>query len=211
MSAASRASISPSVRTRLGQRVDDPLRVGVRDARWPRSAPSRVRPADPVVEVVLGRPCAARRWRTRPGPGPTSERTRSTVVLIAACGGTRIASSWWAPSRSTSSTLACDLGQRPVDAGGEDRVVGALPPDRAGGQLGRERRVAARRARACRRRCGQHEVGVGVLGPDRLAAPRTRRAGRRAGSAVERGSPPGSARPGASWPATSAPRPATRR
>jgi hypothetical protein len=36
----------------------------------------------------------------------TRARTRSTVVLIAAWSGTRIESSWWAPTRSASSTRA---------------------------------------------------------------------------------------------------------
>jgi len=44
-----------------------------------------------------------------PAPTPTLAFTRSTVVLIAAWSGTRIASSWWLPSRSASSTFASTL------------------------------------------------------------------------------------------------------
>jgi hypothetical protein len=40
-------------------------------------------------------------------PGPTSDRTRSTVVLMAAWAGTRIESSWWHPNRSASRTFGC--------------------------------------------------------------------------------------------------------
>ena len=47
---------------------------------------------------------------TKPaGRCPTADRTRSTLVPTAACDGTRIASSWWAPSRSASSTPASTL------------------------------------------------------------------------------------------------------
>ena len=63
--------------------------------------------------------------------------------------------------------LRLDLGQRPVDAGGQDRVVGALPAQRAGGELGGERRVAAGEAVLAQHR-GQHQVGVGVVDADRL-------------------------------------------
>ena len=99
---------SPSA---VAQLVDHPARVAVGDpATWPaRSAPGPARPRRSRRRGRARRPCAARRWRSRPAPEPTRACTRSTVVLIAACVGTRIASSWWAPSRSASSTLASTL------------------------------------------------------------------------------------------------------
>ncbi len=55
-----------------------------------------------------------------------------------------------------------DLGERPVDARLQHRVVQALPAQGAVGQLGRQRRVAAVDAPLAQQP-GQHEVGVGVL------------------------------------------------
>ena len=63
--------------------------------------------------------------------------------------------------------LGLDLRQRPVDAGGQHRVVRALPADRAADQLGGERRVAAGQP-VLAQHVGQHQVRVGVLDPDRL-------------------------------------------
>ncbi len=63
--------------------------------------------------------------------------------------------------------LGRGVGQRAVGAGGQDGVVGPLPPDRAGCQLGGEGRVAAAEA-VLAEVVGQDEVGVGVLRPDRL-------------------------------------------
>ncbi len=58
--------------------------------------------------------------------------------------------------------LRIELGERPVDAGLEDGVVGALAAQRAVGQLGGEGRIAPDDA-ALGEQTGQHEVGVGVL------------------------------------------------
>ena len=76
---------------------------GSRRGRRPR--PARPGPTQP------SRSCSETRRSTAlanpAAPGPTSERTSATVVEIAACAGTRMASSWWVPSRSASSTRAC--------------------------------------------------------------------------------------------------------
>ena len=101
-----------------------------------------------------------------------------------------------------------DLGrgvrQRPVGAGGQDRVVGALPPDRARRQLGRERRVAPGEPVLAR---------GGGAAPGWCRRPSTRTAFSTSNAARRAGSGAGSQldRPGTSWPATSAPPPATRR
>ena len=63
--------------------------------------------------------------------------------------------------------LRLDLRQRPVDAGRQDRVVGAAPPDRARGQLGGERRVAPLEL-VVPDRGREHQVGVRAVDPDRL-------------------------------------------
>ena len=140
------AACSSSLPTARAQLVDHPLRVAVGDRRcrvgWVRASGCDLR--DPLVEVVLGHRPQHRVGEARRRRSWTAGATRSTVVLIAACAGTRIDSSWWAPSRSRVEDPGLDLGQRPVGAGGDDRVVRAAHPDRARRQLGGERRVAAR-------------------------------------------------------------------
>ena len=95
----------------LGERLHHPARVGVGDARGTR--PGRRRASGATRATQPSRSCSETRRSTAlanpAAPGPTSERTRSTVVLIAAWAGTRMASSWWVPSRSASSTRACTL------------------------------------------------------------------------------------------------------
>src|SRR3954470_5494024 len=66
-----------------------------------------------TAAIHCSRFCCATRRSTAlanpPAPELTLARTRSTVVLMAACLGTRIASSWWVPSRIASSTFASTL------------------------------------------------------------------------------------------------------
>ena len=115
---------------RGAQLVDHPARVAVGDrgervgATVGPERPGRSRPSSSCSETR-----AAPRWRSRAAPELTLDGTRSTVVLMAAWAGTRMDNSWWVPSRSASSTLASTLLHRPVDAGSEDRVVGARAAD----------------------------------------------------------------------------------
>ena len=160
LSAASSASISLAADGR-GQRLDHPAGVGVRHRQV----------AHPVVAGVgatrstqPSRSCSLTRRSTAlanpAAPGPTSERTSATVVEIAACAGTRIASSWCAPSRSASSTRACTLASgRSTQAASTAsyRPCRRTVPD---DELGRERRVAPGRAGAPPQGGGQGEVRV---------------------------------------------------
>ncbi len=93
--------------------------------------------------------------RAPPGPARRSPRPPRES-------GTRIASSWWAPRPQHVEHRGVDRVERPVDAGGEHRVVGASPAQRAVGELGGERRVAAVQRPGSRSRPGMRQVGVGV-------------------------------------------------
>ena len=145
--------LAGAVAERLGERVDDPARVGVRDGREARPGrrPGRARPgatqparswADDLAQHGVDE---ARTGPGRPWPGPGRRWCRPRRAT-----GTRIASSWWVPSRSASRTGGVDLGQRPVDAGGDHRVVGALPADRPGRPARWRTRRRGRSARGSR-------------------------------------------------------------
>ena len=117
-----------------------------------------------------------------------------------------MASSWCAPSRSTSSTGGSTLGQRPVDAGGEHRVVGARgraacrrpssvanaasrpvePARRAAARAAPGwRRRRARRPRAARRRRPRRRPGRSRRSRRRGPRLAGRRRARRGGRHVE--------------------------
>ena len=175
--AARRARRSP---TAAAQLLDDPARVAVRDGGVADRVGGGVgRHPAASRRGRARRPCAARRWRSRPAPWPTRARTRSTVVLIAAWPGTRIAEQLVGaePQRVE------DLRARPWPAAGPRRRPaprrrcpgGAACPTPARSRTPRR----ARRAGAVEHG-GQHQVGVGVVLADR---PSTSYAASRAGSA----------------------------
>ena len=86
------------------------------------------------------------------------------MVLIAAWSGTRIEQLVGADAQRVEH-LGLDLGQRPVGAGGQDRVVGArrrIVPDASS-----VANAASRPGRLPQQR-GQHEVGVRVVAAHRL-------------------------------------------
>ena len=77
---------------------------------WDAVSASRASSSAPAGTIRSSQParsCSATRRRTalaKPAaPWPTSARTTSTVAETAACAGTRMPSSWCAPSRSASS------------------------------------------------------------------------------------------------------------
>ena len=115
-------------------------------------------------------------------------RARSTVVATAACGGTRVRSAWYAPSRSTSRTSGCDVGERSIDARGEDLVERAGRAHRAVAELGGQRGVASGQP-GRRDELGQREVGVGAVGVDRAQQPVGDLARRRSANALARFDP----------------------
>ena len=90
----------------LGERVHDP--GGVRGPhvpaarRAPSIHPSRSRAAIRRITALVN----------PAGLCPTRARTSSTVLVTAAWSGTRMASSWWAPSRSASRTPGRGAGSR---------------------------------------------------------------------------------------------------
>ena len=71
-------------------------------------------------------------------PSPSTTRASSTEADTAAWVGMRVPSSWCAPRLEHVEHRRVDLAQRPVDAGGDDRVVRALAAQRAVDQLGGE-------------------------------------------------------------------------
>ena len=108
LSATSNASISPSPTASASASTTH------RGWAWATlEVPDRVvahvpaRPARPTPRSSCSETRRSTAFAKPAAPGPTSERTSATVVLIAACAGTRMASSWWAPRRSASSTRAC--------------------------------------------------------------------------------------------------------
>ena len=110
-------------------------------------------------------------------PSPAWRRTRSTVEDTAACCGTRVCSSWYGAQAQGVADLRVDLAERPARAGGEDHVELAGHAQRAVGQLGGQRRVAAVDL-AVAQQGGQHQVGVRVLLVDRAQGREGRVAGR---------------------------------
>ena len=101
------------------------------------------------------------------GTGLLRACTRLTVVLIAAWVGTRMARSWWVPSRRASSTLASTLRSGRSMQAARIGVVGAAAAQGARGELGGERRVAGVELAVLDQR-REDQVGVGVVHPDRL-------------------------------------------
>ena len=93
----------------VGVRLDDPARVRVREGepvqrvavarRAGRPSPSRSCAAT-LRSTALTRPVTRR---------PTVAPARSTVSLTAACVPTRMPRTWWAPSRSRSTTAGCSV------------------------------------------------------------------------------------------------------
>ena len=164
----------------LVELLDHPPRVGVRDGQVARPVVvgGPAPPGRPSRPRRARRPAAAPRSRIPPRParrrsGPARRWSRSRRAA-----GTRIASSWWVPRRSASSTRACTFAERPVDARRQHGVVQALAagPSRTSARSrtprrGRSARAAsgprAARGWCRRRRTGQH------------AAPRARRYGPR--------------------------------
>ena len=125
---------------RRPQRPDDPLRVAVQDRQPGDRVAGRARPARPTS---AGRFSLIRRITalTNPlAPAPLTIRARPTVSSTAAWAATRMPSSWWAPSRSVSRTLSSIWSSGPAGGRRDDRVVEAVHPGRAVGQLGGERR-----------------------------------------------------------------------
>ena len=184
---------SPGARCTTREVVDRSLARG-------RARPASTQPARSCSptrrSTALANPAApaGRRPRGRRRRSPTPRRARARASP----------SSWCAPRRSTSSTGGSTSRQRPVDAGGDHRVVAC--PARAACR--RSSSVAKPASRPCRpglaQQPGQHQVGVGVLvvdgaqhlegdPPGRVGLTRGRRCGssagpRRAGPRAGRGS-----------------------
>ncbi len=95
----------------VGERLDDPAGVGVAQGQCLRTGPVR-RSAGPAIRAQSVSPTRRRTALTSPVTRrPTVRRARSTVAATAACGGTRIDSSWWAPRRSRSITAGCSVAR----------------------------------------------------------------------------------------------------
>ena len=194
LSAASSAAVSSSVAAeRVAQRRDDPAGVRVDD----REVPDRVgrRTAGATSASQASRSCRPTRRSTaltnEPRPSPATARASSTVAPTAACAGTRVAEQLVGAEPEHVEHRRVDLVQRPVDAGGEHRVVRALRraacrrrarwrtprPGRVQAALAQQaraasgwrRRPARRRPAAGRRRPGGAASGR-RLGAARVAA-----------------------------------------
>ena len=117
-------------RQQIGVRVDDPPR----DARCAAASRSTIEPGgepgQPARRGHAPRPGAAPRSPARSPARPTVAAARSTVAATAACTGTRMARSWWVPSRSRSSTAGCRVAERPARGRGDDQVVACPGPGR---------------------------------------------------------------------------------
>ena len=152
----------------LAQLVDHPLRVAEGEGGVPGRRRAHVGGdlLDPLVEVALAHRAEHRVGEVagagvHPGPDQVDGGADRGVVrhphrhqLVGA-----------EPQRVEH--LRLDLRQRPVDAGRQDRVVGAASPDRPRRQLGGERRVAPLEL-VVPDHGREDQVGVGVVDPDRL-------------------------------------------
>ena len=153
---------------RVAQLLDDPLRVAVGDRREPRRRGQRIGgdPDDPLVEVVRGdlaQDGVGEAGRPGADPGPDQVHGRADRGVRRHPHREQLVDA--EPQRVEH--LGLHLAERPVHAGGEDRVVRAAPADRPRHQLGDERGVPAGQPVLAQDR-GQHEVGVGVVDADGL-------------------------------------------
>ena len=196
-----------------GQLLHDPAGMAVRHRGESDRVAGRVGrdAAYPPGEVVLGDPAedgVAEAGRPLPDPGPDQVDGGADRGVRGHPHREQLVGAQ--PQRVQH--LGLDLRQRPVHARGEDGVVRAPTTEGAGDQLGGEGGVAAGQLVLPEDR-GQHQVGVGVVDPDRLQHVVRREPGRVGGGAPLRGLAAGAAgaparvshRRGAPGPAASAP------
>ena len=128
------------------ERTHDP--DGMRRARCARRSSASVAPAStqvaPLLPASLAR-CGAARALMKPSPIGRRPRGRARPSRRPRrAAGTRIASSWWAPSRSTSSTAGSIRATSRPAAEAMIRVVEPAPAQRAVGELRREPGIGGR-------------------------------------------------------------------